>query len=452
MQRFRVKIDRLKRRNAGALLAAPWRNHGIAPLKNGMCLILILALVACGSSGGSSTETPSPTVTPSPAPALTMEPLPTVETPNAPAITPTVTEPPDASDLLEGHVLGPENAAVTIIMYGDFQCEVCARYARDLEVLRARYPDDVRLIWRHLPDLRTHDKAALAVQASEAAAAQDQFWQMHDQLFTHQAEWIGLPPDEFRARLYDYAAVTELDLERFRAALDSGIYGQIVDRARRDAAELELVAAPVLLLNGVPYDGRDDLFGLDEAVRLALLARRHFDAPPPMALDPAKSYRATLITGQGSIVIDLFADQAPNTVNNFVFLARQGWYDGGTFFYVVPDFLAQTGDPSDTGRGGPGYTIPGEHDNGLRFDRPGLVAMAHPPGVPDGAGSAFFITLAPLQPSAEWDGQYTIFGVVVNGLDVAQRLTPRNTNDPVNFPDPPPGDRVIRVTIEEMAP
>jgi len=77
--------------------------------------------------------------------------------------------------------------------------------------------------------------------------------------------------------------------------------------------------------------------------------------------------------------------------------------------------------------------------------------MAHPPGTPDGAGSEFFITLAPLAPPEEWNGQYTIFGVVVEGLDVVQSLTPRNANDPIRFPDPPPGDRVITIAIEEGA-
>ncbi|RPI99233.1 MAG: peptidylprolyl isomerase [Chloroflexi bacterium] len=169
-----------------------------------------------------------------------------------------------------------------------------------------------------------------------------------------------------------------------------------------------------------------------------------------MAIDPAKQYRATIVTERGEIVINLFAAQAPVTVNNFVFLARAGWYDDITFHYLVPDFIAQTGDPSGTGRGTPGYTIPDEPNTDLTFDRPGLVAMAHPPGVPNSGGSQFFITLAALEPAAEWNGQYTIFGEVVAGMDLVQNLTPRNANDPVNFPNPPPGDRVLTVRIEEV--
>ncbi len=355
--------------------------------------------------------------------------------------TPTPREP------LPAHVFGTPDAVATFMIYGDFQSTLCARYARDLAELQARYPDDVRVIWRHLPDVAAHDNAALALQASEAAAAQGAFWEMHDQLFTHQADWRSLSLEAFRAVLRDYAATVGLDVPRFEADLDAR--GWMVDAARQDAATLGIAGSPFLLLNGQPYNGRDDLFGLDEAVRLAQLAQQHFAQPPEMQIDITRAYRATLVTEKGDIVIELFPRDAPQAVNNFVFLARAGWYDDSTFHYVVPGYLAQTGDPSDTGRGGPGYTIPDEHDNGLRFDREGLVAMAHPAGVPDSAGSQFFITLAPLEPPDEWNGRYTIFGLVVEGMDVVHRLTPRNANDPVNFPAPPPGDRVLTVEIEE---
>ncbi|NDJ77050.1 MAG: thioredoxin domain-containing protein [Chloroflexi bacterium] len=363
--------------------------------------------------------------------------------------TPTSTPAQDYTPL-PGHTLGPEDAPVTIVMYGDFQCELCARYARDLAELIDRYPGELRLIWRHLPDPDTHDKAALALQASEAAAVQGRFWEMHDQLFAHLPEWATLTPDEFRAELSAYAAVVGLDVARFEAELDAGTYAWMVEAARRDAANLDIVGVPQLLFNGIPYTGRDDLFGLEDAVRLELLTARQFDAPPPMTIDLSRSYRATIVTQQGDIVLDLFPRDAPQAVNNFVFLARAGWYDDMTFFYVVPGFLAQTGDPSDTGRGSPGYTIPDEHTNGLIFDREGLVAMSHPVGVPESAGSQFFITLAPLQTLGDWNGQYTIFGLVIDGLDVVRNLTPRNPNDPINFPNPPPGDRVITITIEEF--
>ncbi len=350
---------------------------------------------------------------------------------------------------LAGHTLGPDDAYLTIIMYGDFQCALCARYARDLEIIRASYPDQVRLIWRHLPDQQTHTNAALAVQASEAAAAQGFFWEMHAQLFTHQAEWANLPSAEFRAVLSAYAEPIGLDQARFNAELDADLYRPLIDAALQDAHELGITGAPVLLFNGIPYTGRDDLFGLDDAARLILLSQRQFAAAPDLQIDPEKTYRATIVTEKGDIVLILFAREAPITVNNFVFLARNGWYDNMTFHYVLPDFIAQTGDPSDTGRGSPGYTLDDEISGNFHFDRAGVVAMAHPPDIANSAGSQFFITLAPLEPADAWDGHYTIFGAVLEGMDVLRSLTPRNANDPVNFPAPPPGDRVITIIIEE---
>ena len=385
-------------------------------------LALVIALLAV--YGGSSAE-------------LSAAPVPTA--------TAVPTESP-AAEPLAGHALGPDDATLTIVMYGDFQCVLCARYAHDLEVVRSSYPNDVRLVWRHLPDSRNHDKAELTLLASEAAAAQGQFWPMHDQLFTHQETWTALAPGDFRAVLRDYAAAIGLDVARFEAELDAGTYLPVIDASREDAARLNIVGVPVLLFNGVPFSGRDDRFGLEEAVRLALLKPRQFESAPSITLDPAKTYRAVLVTEYGDVTVNLFAEAAPVTVNNFVFLARAGWYDNITFHYVLPDLVAQTGDPSDTGRGLPGYTIPGETGNGLAFDRPGLVAMAHPSGLPDGAGSVFFITLAAVP---EWTGEYTIFGEVVSGLEVLDNLTPRNANDPVEYPDPPPGDWLITVRIEE---
>jgi cyclophilin family peptidyl-prolyl cis-trans isomerase len=139
-----------------------------------------------------------------------------------------------------------------------------------------------------------------------------------------------------------------------------------------------------------------------------------YPAPPPMTIDPGASFTATLETSCGPIVIDLDAEQAPETVNNFVFLAREGFYDGLTFHRVVTGFVIQGGDPEGDGRGGPGYTFPDElPDDGYP---PGSVAMAN--AGPDTNGSQFFIVTgeAPL-PNA-----YSRFGAVTEGLDVARAI------------------------------
>ncbi len=163
--------------------------------------------------------------------------------------------------------------------------------------------------------------------------------------------------------------------------------------------------------------------------------------PPAMTIDVKKAYTATITTAKGDIVIQLLPQVAPIAVNSFVFLARQGYFNGVTFHRVIPGFMAQGGDPTGTGTGGPGYQFANEVTTTLKFDGPGLVAMAN--SGPGTNGSQFFITYAA---ASHLDGQYTIFGKVVKGMDVAQALTPR---DPSMNPNAPPGDAMISVTIEE---
>jgi cyclophilin family peptidyl-prolyl cis-trans isomerase len=164
---------------------------------------------------------------------------------------------------------------------------------------------------------------------------------------------------------------------------------------------------------------------------------------PEQVIAEGRDYQATIAMADGGqIVIDLFAEAAPITVNNFVFLACQGFYDGVTFHRVLPSFVAQGGDPTGTGTGGPGYTIAHEADNGLFFDRPGLLSMAHT-GRPNSTGSQFFITYAPV---GQLDPDFTVFGEVVEGMDVALALTPRNPED---NPNAPPGDVIESIRVVE---
>jgi cyclophilin family peptidyl-prolyl cis-trans isomerase len=164
-----------------------------------------------------------------------------------------------------------------------------------------------------------------------------------------------------------------------------------------------------------------------------------WDQPPEFTLDQNKIYLATLKTEKGDIQIELFADRAPITVNNFVFLAEQGYYDGTTFHRVLPDFMAQGGDPSGTGGGGPGYRFDDEIDLDTFFNEAGYFAMAN--GGPDSNGSQFFITF---RPTMHLNGNHTIFGRVVEGMDVALSLTLRNPNEQPDFE----GDILEQVTIE----
>ena len=164
-----------------------------------------------------------------------------------------------------------------------------------------------------------------------------------------------------------------------------------------------------------------------------------WDSPPELTLDLEKVYIATLITEKGDVTVELFSQGAPITVNNFVFLAEQGFYDETTFHRVLPGFMAQGGDPTGTGSGGPGYQFADEIIHGVTFNQEGLLAMAN--SGPGTNGSQFFITFD----AASWlNGLHTIFGKVIEGMDVVNALTPR---DPAAAPDFP-GDRLIRVEIE----
>ncbi len=161
---------------------------------------------------------------------------------------------------------------------------------------------------------------------------------------------------------------------------------------------------------------------------LSSMSQMQWSNPPEMTIDSTKSYSATLQTENGDIILQLFATEAPFTVNNFVFLARQGYYDGVTFHRVIAGFMAQGGDPTGTGAGGPGYNFDDEVDNDLSFDRQGLLAMAN--AGPGTNGSQFFITYAP---TPHLTGKHTIFGEVIQGMDVALAIPPRDPqrdNDP----------------------
>jgi cyclophilin family peptidyl-prolyl cis-trans isomerase len=162
-------------------------------------------------------------------------------------------------------------------------------------------------------------------------------------------------------------------------------------------------------------------------------------APPSGALDTSKTYTATFKTEKGDIAVELFADKAPRTVENFVNLARAGFYDGTTFHRVIGGFMAQGGDPTGTGTGGPGYQFGDEFHPSLRHDSPGILSMAN--AGPGTNGSQFFITYGP---TPHLDDRHSVFGKVTSGMDVLRSLRER---DPQR--DRQPGDRIDTIEISE---
>ena len=167
---------------------------------------------------------------------------------------------------------------------------------------------------------------------------------------------------------------------------------------------------------------------------------KRYDSAPPMTIDTSVTYLATVKMAKGGeFIIELYAEKSPITVNSFVFLAREGFFDGITFHRVLEDFMAQGGDPSGAGSGGPGYQFVNE-DSDLTFDKAGVVAMAN--AGRDTNGSQFFITF---QPTPQLNGGYTIFGQVIEGMDVVNGITRR---DPARNPGFI-GDVIESIRIEE---
>ena len=166
---------------------------------------------------------------------------------------------------------------------------------------------------------------------------------------------------------------------------------------------------------------------------------KQWTTPPAMQIDTKKNYKAHMKTDKGTMVIELYADKTPKTVNNFVFLAREGYYDNVIFHRVIDNFMVQGGDPTGTGKGGPGYKFGDEFDSSLKHDMQGILSMAN--AGPGTNGSQFFITHGP---TPHLNGKHTVFGQVVEGLDVLISIPVR---DPGNVNAP--AVKIISVIIEE---
>lgn len=336
-------------------------------------------------------------------------------------------------------VVGNENAKLTIIEYSDFQCPYCALLAQDLKTLLEKYPADIRVIFRHFP-LPSHPLALMAALASEAAGRQGKFWEMQDAIFTSQQFFSSFSEEEFKGWLVDQARQLGLDADQFAADMNDQVIIDKVKTAQQHGMDIGIPGTPFVLLNGTPYQGPRDVASFEAVLGLLKLEDVQYTYCPEMVIDPQREYTATLKTEKGSIVIQLFADKAPLAANSFVFLAREGWLNGTTFFRVLSGTIAQAGDPSGLGMGNPGYFYRQE-SNDLTYDKPGMVGMLNMEGGYN--GSQFFITLKPL---SELNGNYTIVGEVIDGMDVLKKLTVRNPSQQLGLP---PGDMILSVEVKE---
>jgi cyclophilin family peptidyl-prolyl cis-trans isomerase/protein-disulfide isomerase len=404
------------------------------------CLLGMTFLLAACSTPEAAPPTPTPATVvsvpqPTIAPQFSCTVVNAIPTPLADAqgLVPPVT----AADF----VIGPADAPITLLEYCDFQSQGCLVMAQTIAELMRAYPGNIRFVFRPTPLSAILDKSDASALAAFAANEQGKFWEMYDLLFVKHSEWVSLSPGEFKAWVLREAPSAGIDRDQLAAALEAEEAANRLKSAQEAVTQLSIPAVPILLINGSLQQSYVlDYRSLSDTVGLILLGQRQFTECPPFTIDPAKQYIATLETTKGKIVLQLFPDKAPLAVNSFVFLARQGWYNGVTFHRVIPGFAAQAGDPSGTGRGNPGYFFENETSD-LLFTRPGMVGMAN--SGPGTNGSQFFITFGP---ASHLNGFYTIFGQVINGLNVAEQLTPR---DPTQTGFLPAGDTILSVTIEE---
>lgn len=344
------------------------------------------------------------------------------------------------------------DAQLTIVEYSDFQCPACASADPAVQAIVETTPG-IQIVYRHLPLETIHDKAFLAAEAAEAAGAQGKFWEMHKALFDHAIqgyiaqqneqesnEWIDVTVDEAPAKLSEVAAEVGLDIDQFNKDLKDGTYS---DKVRAHVDEFGQLGLPfstptfIIGIDGVFF--KPEISSYDELVYFLAVAKMQgddftlFDAAPEMAVTADNTYQATLETSQGDIVLELDTQAAPTHVNSFVFLAQQNWYNNSDFFYVRDNFVALTGDPSNTTYGYPGYYCDGEKDS--TFDAPGIVGI-----LPNGQ---FFITLG--TDAAQLNGQFTEIGRVVEGMEILDGIARVMPRDPTS----PQPDKLQSVTIAE---
>lgn len=336
---------------------------------------------------------------------------------------------------------GPADAIITVIEYTDFQCPYCSMAYEEFEKLMEMYPNDVRLVYRSLPLVGLHPNATVAAQAAEAAGEQDMFWEMYAALFSSQSEWSNLSAEDFMTWLNAEAETLGLDVERFSEDTVSEDIQNKIQGEIEYANSIGLGSTPTVLINGRPISNWY-ASGIKPIVEVVKVEDSLMTECPPWVIDVEKTYTATIKTKNGDMTLELYPKEAPLAVNSFVYLAREGFYDGVTFHRVYHNFMAQSGDPTGTGWSGAGYQYREEVVDNLTFDEAYMVGVAR--GQDAGtSGSQFFITYVPYP---TLNGLYTIFGKLVDGVDVFEQITERDADQ---NPDAPTGDEIISITITE---
>ncbi|MDF1512355.1 MAG: thioredoxin domain-containing protein [Anaerolineae bacterium] len=406
-----------------------------------LVLVVALLVVACKSAA-----TPEATAVPTTAPAAPATANPTAASAgqSEPTVVPTVGDPtepvvvtaPDVEGFCETAPLpelpvrpvddtdwvkgaAAEDAEITIYEYSDFQCPGCGGMYPVLQAFIENNPN-VRLVYRHFP-LDFHQYAMITAEAAEAAGAQGKFWEMHNLLFDTAQEWSGLDANGVRAKMSEYASALALDVAKFDKELDDGIYTAKVTSQYEESRDLGLPGTPTFIYNGVLYPSDIGLSYQGLEAFMTIMKNQDtlfYTEAPEQTVSADDQFVATLKTTKGDIVVNLLAESAPTHVNSFIFLAQESWYNGAEFFFVRDNFVAVTGDPTNSTVGYPGYYCQGE-EQGV-FDREGLLGML--------SNGQFFITLG--ADAAQLTGQFALIGQVTEGLDLLDDITRIVVGDP----------------------
>ncbi len=351
----------------------------------------------------------------------------------------------------DDYAVGPDDAILTFTVYTDPQCPYCSQLDPILDEFQLLYPNDVRVVTRLFPLPSIHDKSLLASQALIAAGLQGKFNELKSFLFERQYQdtndpeqakmdesefWSGLAVADFETWLKERVPDLGINADKLVTDMNSDDAVAKAQEYQVNASALGLSGTPTLFING--YQWPENSRGIDIfTIYLKLLKNKdlELDTCPPTVTDTSKTYLATISTNQGDIVAELYPDKAPTAVNSFVYLAEQGWYDNLPI--ISSDEFVLSGDPTDTSYGGAGYAYLDE-PNDLTFEQPGMLAAYSVwPGLGTN-GSVFFINK-----TSRTDTNRTIFGKIVEGMDVLDKFTSRN-----NIFDPAV-DKVLKITITE---
>lgn len=478
-----ASLDPLPRRERARVRLLPGTPLALV----GMAAVLLVLAVACGDS-----PAPTPTVAPTPRPTSTPPP------------TPTLTPAPVVPGVSARAVL--DSAAEVAKMVESYHSEMDVRIRSESQQGQVELPYEIVVDYQAPDSLR----ADLTVTVPLYGSIETQMVRIGDTAYATNpdtGEWEFVPFQGFPIEKLDLLAedtiagirnpsveevesIGGFDVYRIAgtmpasAATATTFLGSLVEGGKGDLRVVYWIGVDDSLIRRftgegeLEFDPQDKVsvsmtadfsdFGKEVVIEAPVvkppampdpqeLDVKQYDTPPAMTVDPEKSYTATFTLEKGGeFTVELYPKEAPNTVNSFVFLAREGFYDGVTFHRVIEGFMAQAGDPTGTGRGGPGYTFANEVSPLRRHDTPGAVSMANAGGEATN-GSQFFITFVPTPflDGYEPDGTakncaqrgvscHTVFGRVIEGMDVVYGISVR---DPATARTP--GDAIQTIVIHE---